>query len=173
MTQECLRASIMCLLGNSHLWMLLSQEMTYQTQMVCTVHAFWFSSLVLITVNAESSSNCSHSPQAVRPQDEDNGRHVLGMLVVTHASFLPDLDIVDNTKIEVLEKEMEEIKMKYASLMHVVEGMLGVTHASFLPDLDIVDNTKIEALEKEMEEIKMKYASLMHVVEGMLGVTNA
>ncbi len=87
----------MCLLGNSHLWMLLSQEMTYQTQMVCTVHAFWFSSLVLITV--------------------------------THASFLPDLDIVDNTKIEALEKEMEEIKMKYASLMHVVEGMLGVTNA--------------------------------------------
>ncbi len=59
----------------------------------------------------------------MKPQDKDNERHVADILVVTNALLLPNLDIVDNTKIEALEREMEVIKMKYDSLVHVVEGL--------------------------------------------------
>jgi hypothetical protein len=78
---------------------------------------------VLITGNAETSSGHAHYSQAVRPQDEDNRRYVLGMLDVIHASFMPNIDLVDKAKVKALEKEMEVMKIKYDSLVHVVEGL--------------------------------------------------
>ncbi len=95
---------------------------------------------MLVTGNVEASSSHVDSPQAVRPQDKDNGRHVLDMLGVTNASFLPNLDIVDNTKIEALENQIQVLNTKYAAMESMLETLrlqtLRISH-----HLDILDTS--------------------------------
>src|SRR6266404_1871121 len=111
--------------------------MPYQIQMVCK------SSLVLITSianwRAVTSTRCIASLRALRQQNEENEKQATGMLThltsnITNALFLPDLHIVNNKKIEDLEKVIQAIETKYAAIEHMVEGLrqqvLQVSHSS-------------------------------------------
>ncbi len=86
-----------------------------------------------------TSTGCIASLRASRQQNEENEKQATGMLThltsnITNALFLPDLHIVNNKKIEDLEKVIQAIETKYAAIEHMVEGLrqqvLHVSHSS-------------------------------------------